>query len=163
MKKLVRNYPKIAEKIRSNKSKRSDIKYFLTIDFLTKTTKKCANFVHILLVLNFIKYFVLIFQIRTVQWLNCTNQIDELNCSYNGGGVVYLLQSVAIHFNLLQYRFKAVCFATRRHCTSAYAWLSDTLGPKFWRNRQWHSWKKKRVERKVVFTNPRTPLYWYYN
>ena len=25
---------------------------------------------------------------------------DELNCSYNGGGVVYLLQSVAIHFNL---------------------------------------------------------------
>ena len=25
---------------------------------------------------------------------------DELNCSHNGGGVVYLLQSVAIHFNL---------------------------------------------------------------
>ena len=25
---------------------------------------------------------------------------DEINCSYNGGGVVYLLQSGAIHFNL---------------------------------------------------------------
>ena len=24
---------------------------------------------------------------------------DELNCSYNGGGDAYLLQSVAIHFN----------------------------------------------------------------
>ena len=27
----------------------------------------------------------------------------ELNFSYNGGGVVYLLQSVAIHFNLTVY------------------------------------------------------------
>ena len=26
---------------------------------------------------------------------------DELNYSYNGGGVAYLLQSVAIHFNLI--------------------------------------------------------------
>ena len=25
---------------------------------------------------------------------------DELNCSYNGEGVVYQLQNVAIHFNL---------------------------------------------------------------
>ena len=25
---------------------------------------------------------------------------DELNCSYNGGGLEYLLQSVAIHFNI---------------------------------------------------------------
>ena len=24
---------------------------------------------------------------------------DELNCSYNGGGDAYLLQSVAIHFS----------------------------------------------------------------
>ena len=24
---------------------------------------------------------------------------DELNCSYNGGGVAYLLQIVAIHIN----------------------------------------------------------------
>ena len=27
---------------------------------------------------------------------------DELNCSHNGGVVVYLLQSVAIHFNHTQ-------------------------------------------------------------
>ena len=42
---------------------------------------------------------------------------DELNCSYDGGGVAYLLQSVAIHFNLIvgpltlyveQYRFTLV-------------------------------------------------------
>ena len=25
---------------------------------------------------------------------------DQLNCSYNGGGIVYLLKSVAIYFNL---------------------------------------------------------------
>ena len=28
---------------------------------------------------------------------------DELNCSHNGGQVAYLLQSVAIHFNLTVY------------------------------------------------------------
>ena len=31
---------------------------------------------------------------------------DELNCSHNGGGVVYLLQSVAIHINLTVCIFK---------------------------------------------------------
>ena len=31
---------------------------------------------------------------------------DELNCSHNGGGVVYLLQSVAIHFNLTVQNYK---------------------------------------------------------
>ena len=25
---------------------------------------------------------------------------DDINCAYNGGGVVYLLKNVAIHFNL---------------------------------------------------------------
>ena len=44
MKKLVRNYEKKREKNGSKKSKRSDIKYFLTIYFLTETTQKCANF-----------------------------------------------------------------------------------------------------------------------
>ena len=39
MKKLVRNYQKTREKKRYNKSKRSDIKYFLTIYFLTETTQ----------------------------------------------------------------------------------------------------------------------------
>ena len=31
---------------------------------------------------------------------------DELNCSNNGGGVAYLVQSVAIHFNLIVYTKK---------------------------------------------------------
>ena len=42
---------------------------------------------------SFFNSFLLIFHICTVQWLNCTNLKDELNRSYNGGGVVYLLQS----------------------------------------------------------------------
>ena len=46
MKKLVRNYQNIAEKKkRSEKLKRSDIKYFLTIHFLTETKQNCTNFV----------------------------------------------------------------------------------------------------------------------
>ena len=53
MKKLVWNYLKKAEKKRSNKSKWSDIKDLLTIDILTETTKKCANFVDVLLDLHF--------------------------------------------------------------------------------------------------------------
>ena len=44
-------------KSQSKKSKRSDIKYVLAIDFLTKTTKKCANFVDALLVLHFSIFF----------------------------------------------------------------------------------------------------------
>ena len=44
-------------KKRSKKSKRLDIKYFLTIDFLTKTTQKCANFVGSQLVLHFLIFF----------------------------------------------------------------------------------------------------------
>ena len=64
----------------------------MTIHFLTKTTQKCANFVHILLVIRFFDYFSLIFQIFTVQWLNCTNLKYERNRSYNGGGVVYVLK-----------------------------------------------------------------------
>ena len=54
---------KKTRKKRSSKLKHSDIKYFLTIYFLTETTKKCANFVDVLLVLH----FSLIFQIYTVQ------------------------------------------------------------------------------------------------
>ena len=44
-------------KSRSKKSKRSDIEYFLTIYFLTKTTQKCANFVDALLVLHLLTFF----------------------------------------------------------------------------------------------------------
>ena len=54
MKKLVRTYQNTAEKKQSEKLKQSDIKNFLTIHFLTKTTQKCANFVHKLLVIHFL-------------------------------------------------------------------------------------------------------------
>ena len=33
-------------------------------------------------------FYLLAFQFSTVQWLNCTNLKDDLNCSYNGGGVM---------------------------------------------------------------------------
>ena len=56
-KKLVRNYKKNTEKERSQKSKQLDIKYFLTIDFMTKTTKKCENFVGSLVSLHFLLFF----------------------------------------------------------------------------------------------------------
>ena len=46
---------------------------------------------------------LLIFQICTLQWLNCTNLTDYLNCSYNGGGVVYLLQ-IELSTSTLQYK-----------------------------------------------------------
>ena len=53
MQKLVQNYQNNLEKSRSKRLKQSDIKYFLTIDFLTKTTQKRANFVDVLLVVHF--------------------------------------------------------------------------------------------------------------
>ena len=93
MKNLVRNYKKTRKKSRFQKPKRSDIKYFLTIDFMTETTQKYANVVDTLLFLHFLNYFFLIFQISIFQRINCRNLNDELNCSYNGGGVVHLLQS----------------------------------------------------------------------
>ena len=55
-KKLIRNYKK-CEKKRSKQLIQSDIKYFLTIDFLTETTKNCANFVGSLLVLRVLMIF----------------------------------------------------------------------------------------------------------
>ena len=42
---------------------------------------------------SFFNYFLLIYQICTFQRINYTNIKDELNCSYNGGGVVYVLKS----------------------------------------------------------------------
>ena len=53
MKKLVRNYKNIVGKKGSKKLKQSDIKYSLTIHFLTETTQNCANFVASLLVIRF--------------------------------------------------------------------------------------------------------------
>ena len=51
---------------------------------------------------SFFNYFLLIFQICTVQWLNCRNLKDELNFYHNGGGVVYVLQS-EISYSTRQY------------------------------------------------------------
>ena len=52
MKQLVRNYQKARGK-GSKKSKRSDIKYFLTIYFLTETAQNGEHFVDALVVLHF--------------------------------------------------------------------------------------------------------------
>ena len=52
------------------------------------------------------------FNICSFQWLNFKNLKDDINGSYNGVGVAYLLQSVAIHFNLTvskKDRFFAFC------------------------------------------------------
>ena len=54
-KELVWNYKKARKKSRSKKSKRSDIKYFLTIDFLTKSTQKFTIVIDALPVLHFFK------------------------------------------------------------------------------------------------------------
>ena len=59
------NLIKNREKKRHKKSKRSNIKYFLTIYFLIQTTQKCTNFVDTLLVLH-LNYILLVFQISTV-------------------------------------------------------------------------------------------------
>ena len=62
-------YLKNAEKKRHKKSKRSNIKYFLTIYFLTETTQKCTNFVDTLLVLHFLIMFSSSFRFRqSSQW-----------------------------------------------------------------------------------------------
>ena len=37
------------------------------------------------------------------------NMKDELNCSLNSGGVAYLLQSVAIHFNVIVQNSAVIC------------------------------------------------------
>ena len=49
---------------------------------------------------TFFNSILLIFRICSVQWLNCTNIKDELNHSYNGGGVVYLRKSEASHSSI---------------------------------------------------------------
>ena len=55
MKKLARNYYKKTLKTKSiKKINPLEIKYFLIIYFMTETTKKCENFLHILLVIRFL-------------------------------------------------------------------------------------------------------------
>ena len=75
--------------------KLSDIKYFLTIHFLTKTTQNNANFVDVDRVLH----FLLILHICTFQRPNFTTMKDELKFSHNGGRDTYILKSIAMHFN----------------------------------------------------------------
>ena len=55
MKKVIQNYQKIKEGKNYTK-KRKDIKKFWTIHFLTKTTQKCENFEHILLIIRFLVF-----------------------------------------------------------------------------------------------------------
>ena len=59
----------------------SDQNYSKVCKFLTFTTSH-----------SFFDYILLIFQICTVQWLNCTNLKYEQNPFYIGGGVVYVLK-----------------------------------------------------------------------
>ena len=122
MKNLVRNYKKNGGE-RSKKSKRSDITYILTIYFLTETTQKCANFVDVLLVLHFY-FFSLIFQVVTVQWLNCRNLKDELNLFHNGGGVVYLLQS-ELSYSTRQYPFASSRTSVRGGGSKLDLWVDS--------------------------------------
>ena len=58
--------------------------------------------------------FLLIFQIYTVQWLNCKNNKVKLNFSYNCGGDAYILQSVAIHFKHTVFKSEHVCPSTKQ-------------------------------------------------
>ena len=59
---LVQNYQNNSKKIRSKKTKRSDNKYFLIIDFLTETTQKYTNFLDVKLVLHILILFWLSFR-----------------------------------------------------------------------------------------------------
>ena len=54
-------------------------------------------------------YFLPIFHIYTVQWLNYKKIKDEINFSYIGGGVAYLLQILVIIIN------NAVCNSSDAH------------------------------------------------
>ena len=79
-------YKKTQKKSRSKKSKRSHIKYFLTIDFLTETTQKCANFVDVLLVLRFLKlghlsdlYSTMTILYKSERWANNNNNNNNNN------------------------------------------------------------------------------------
>ena len=53
-----KNIEKKKKKSHSQKMKRSDIKYFLTIYFLTKTTQKCENVADVNIALYFSNFFL---------------------------------------------------------------------------------------------------------
>ena len=83
----------------------SDQNYSKVCKFCTYTTSH-----------SFFDYFLLIFQISTFQWLNFTNLKYELNRSYIGGGVVYVLK--ARHLD--QHGTIKMCtlsFADGSHCS----------------------------------------------
>ena len=52
--------------------------------------------------LSFSDFFLLIFHVSTVQWINCGILKDEQHCSYNGGGDAYLLKKSS-DFSSIQY------------------------------------------------------------
>ena len=92
MKKLVRNYQKSAEKKMIKKIE--TVRYYELLDhtFSDQNYSKVCKFCTYTTSHSFFNYFSLIFQICTVQWLNCTNLKYERNRCYNGGGVVYVLK-----------------------------------------------------------------------
>ena len=69
----------------------SDQNYSKVCKFRTYTTSH-----------SFFLYFILTSEICTFQWLKCTNLQDELNRTYNGGRVVYVLKS-ALSRSAIQY------------------------------------------------------------
>ena len=76
---------------------------------------------------SFFNYFLLVFQISIVQWLNCRNLKDELNRSYNGGGVVYIRKSEASR-STLQYPFIWVSICTYDVYGTAKLPILDEIG-----------------------------------
>ena len=96
MKKLVQNHQKIVGK---NDPKKWNGKILRTLDhtFSDRNYSKVCKFRTYPTSHSFSNYFLLIFQISTLQWLKCNNLKYELNRSCNGGGVVYVLK--ARHLN----------------------------------------------------------------
>ena len=52
--------------------------------------------------ISYFNYILLVLQISTVQWLNCRNMKDELNCSYIGWGLAYVLK-VLLSISTIEY------------------------------------------------------------
>ena len=104
-----KNYEKARTELSKHREKRNDPKNWngqilspFDHTFSDWNNSKLCKFHRFATSHSFFSYFLLIFQICIVQWLNWTNLKYELNCSYNGGGVVYLRKSEASR-STLQY------------------------------------------------------------
>ena len=85
----------ILKKRKKTTQKIETVKYKVLFDhvFSDRNYSKVYKFRRYTISPSFFYYLLLIFRISIVHWLNCRNLKDELNRSYNGGVVVYLLQS----------------------------------------------------------------------